>query len=131
MSKKRKGQLPEEVERVRGRLEAWRGQRRRGQRIPEGLWNAAVAAAQRHGVAQVSRALHVDYNRLKQRTQQDGSCLPGVAGAEPVFVEWPSVGQGVCCVVELEKGNGAKLRVSVGDAATVDWCRVKEAFLGA
>jgi hypothetical protein len=35
------------------------------------------------------------------------------------------------CVVELEKGNGAKLRVCVRDAATVDWCCVKEAFLGA
>jgi hypothetical protein len=34
-------------------------------------------------------------------------------------------------LVELEKGNGAKLRVCVDDAAAVDWCRVKEAFLGA
>jgi hypothetical protein len=34
-------------------------------------------------------------------------------------------------VVELEKGNGARLRICVGTAATVDWGQVKEAFLGA
>jgi hypothetical protein len=34
-------------------------------------------------------------------------------------------------VIELEKGNGTRMRISVGDAATVDWGRMKEAFLGA
>jgi hypothetical protein len=33
--------------------------------------------------------------------------------------------------VELEKGNGTRMRIFVRDGATVDWCRMKEAFLGA
>jgi hypothetical protein len=35
------------------------------------------------------------------------------------------------CVVELQKGNGACLRICVGTATAVDWGKVKEAFLGA
>jgi hypothetical protein len=34
-------------------------------------------------------------------------------------------------MVELEKGNGTRMRICVRDRATVDWCRLKEAFLGA
>jgi len=56
-----------------------------------------------------------------------------VRDAEGEFIELEAARStgAASCVVELEKGNGAKLRVSVGDAATIDWCRLKEAFLGA
>ena len=125
--------LPAEVERVRGQLEEWRGQRRNGQRIPEELWNAAVQVARRHGLNRVSRALSLDYCRLKRRSGQgESEKEAGHESAVPVVELDASAREtGTACVVELEKGNGARLRVSVGDAATVDWCRLKEAFLGA
>jgi hypothetical protein len=126
MRAKSKVTLPAGVKRVRAELEEWRGQRDRGNRIPEALWEAAVAAARQHGVHRVSRALGLDYSCLKRR-MREGS------GGERLFVELGASrsASGTSCVVELEKGNGAKLRVCVDDAATVDWCRVKEAFLGA
>ena len=133
MSERREEALPADVEQVRGRLTNWRGQRRRGQRIPQGLWAAAVRAGRRHGVYRVSRALGLDYGSLKRRIDEGWGEGMGQSEAEAMFVELsgPRPEAGGRCVVELEKGNGAKLRVSVGDAAAVDWCRIKEAFLGA
>jgi hypothetical protein len=90
-----------------------------------------VKVARRHGLNCVSQALGLDYSSLKRRV---GVAAKKVERAEDAFVELRATGSDVSdrsCVVELQKGNGAKLRVSVGDGATVDWCRVKEAFLGA
>ena len=126
MSREKQG-VPAEVDGIREQLQEWRGKRRHGHRIPEELWAAAVAAARRHGLNRVSQTLKLDYYQLKRRCGQKGE-----AASEGVFVELESAkAEGARCLVELEKGNGAKLRVCVDDAAAVDWCRVKEAFLGA
>ena len=126
----RKKEVPEELRRMRVELDEWRSQRRRGKRIPEELWNEAAGLARRHGLNIVSNALKLDYYHLKKRSGMNGR------NAEPekeVFAELQaSVSEsGGTCVVELEKGNGAKLRVSARNAGMVDWCQVKEAFLGA
>lgn len=136
MGAKRERELPAELKKVRGDLEAWRGQRRHGQRIPEELWGAAVRVAGRHGVNRVSRALGLDYYHLKKRSGSGKEKGSRTDGNEPVFVEVASVAAEVAdsnagCVVELEKGNGVRMRICVRDAATVDWLRMKEAFLGA
>ena len=136
MAKKQIKALPTEVERIRGQLDEWRGQRGPGQRIPEELWGAAARAAARHGLNRVSRALGLDYYHLKKRSglgKQKGS---RAEGSEQVFVEVASASTEVteptaACVVELEKGNGVRMRICVRDAAAVDWSRMKEAFLGA
>ena len=132
--KKEQGKgLPAEVERVRERLEKWRAGERRGGRIPEKLWEAAARAARRHGVSGVCRALGLDYNGLRRRSELIEEEPGKEVSAEGLFVELAPMrrAEGAGCVLELQKGNGAKLRISVSDAATVDWCRVKEAFLGA
>ena len=130
MSTEMKQAVPEAIERARAELELWRGQRRRGERIPESVWRSAVGAASRHGVHQVSRALGLDYLRLKRRVEE---ATRRGSGAEVGFVELGGgpVASDVGCVVELEKGNGTRMRICVRDAARVDWCRMKEAFLGA
>jgi hypothetical protein len=132
MGTKQVKELPAEVKQVRGQLTEWRRQRRPGQRIPEELWSAAVRAARRYGLNRVGHALGLDYNQLKRRL---GKSEKGLGkSAEPVFVELAAAKPeqtDAMCVVELEKGNGAKLRVSVREASAVDWRQVKEAFLGA
>ncbi|MDA1088401.1 MAG: hypothetical protein O2901_15475 [Verrucomicrobia bacterium] len=134
MAKKQIKGLPTEVERVRGELDEWRGQRRQGQRIPEELWSGAVQAARRHGLNRVSRALGLDYYHLKRRSGLGEEKAQSAGRSEQAFVELASVATEateLACVVELEKGNGVRMRISVRDAATVDWIRMKEAFLGA
>ena len=50
----------------------------------------------------------------------------------PVFIELEASASGsVECIVELEKSNGTRMRICVRDGASVDWARMKEAFLGA
>lgn len=136
MGAKRETELPRELKKVRGELEEWRGQKRKGQRIPEELWGAAVRAVGRHGLTCVSRALGLDYYHLKKRSGLGKEKGSRADGSEPVFVEVASVATEAsephaACVVELEKGNGVRMRICVRDAATVDWSRMKEAFLGA
>jgi len=136
MGAKRRKELPAELKKVRGELEEWRGQRRKGQRIPEELWGAAVRAVGRHGLNRVSRALGLDYYHLKKRSGQGKKKRSRAERSEHVFVEVASAATEVAepnteCVVELEKGNGVRMRICVRDAATVDWGRMKEAFLGA
>ena len=51
----RRAVAAEEVEQLRGRIEQWRLTRTRQGQMPEELWRAAVAAAQRYGVSPVAR----------------------------------------------------------------------------
>ena len=78
----------------------------------------------------VSRALRLDYYHLKRHA---AGRQPLRRPASLVFVELdgPRTEAGLACVVELEKGNGARMRICVRDVAGVDWGKLKEAFLGA
>ena len=121
------------LEGLRTEFEVWRKQRRRGERIPRRLWDAATRAGRRHGVHGVSRALGLEYSHLKRRVDEGTGPGDVASRSQAFFVEVDGEeGQSSSgCVVELEKGNGARMRISVTQASSVDWCRVKEAFLGA
>lgn len=129
------------LERVGAELQAWRERRRKGDRIPDEVWRQAGRAVHQYGLNPVSRALCLNYYQLKRWAGKvDG---PGLRKDRPVFVEVEgAVGKGgmAClgedtdrqaCVVELEKGNGAWMRICVRDTVAVDWSKLKEAFLGA
>ena len=122
------------LERAKAGFAAWRETRRGAERIPDGLWDEAVRVARQQGVHRVSRELGLDYNHLKRRC---GGVAPNPAAATlsaPVFVELDgsAAGEaGLACVVELEKGNGTRMRICVRDTVAVDWGKLKEAFLGA
>ncbi len=119
--------------RVRAGFAAWRRGRQGGERIPDALWEEAAQAARAHGLNRVSRALGLDYNHLKRRAGCGGGQRERVRSAAPLFVELETArsGESLACVVELEKGNGARMRICVRETAAVDWARLKEAFLGA
>ena len=105
MSRSAGQELPVTMDGVRAELEAWRAQRRRGERIPGGVWRSVVGAAQRHGVDRVSRALGLDYVRLKRRVAEARANGDGGRG-EGVFVELEgtAVATGAACV-----GGGVKM----------------------
>ena len=126
---------PDDVERVRRQLEQWRRRRDRGRRIPESLWKAAVKLACRHGVSKTAQALRLDYYSLKKRVEtapeprRAGAGTAGIRGAESSggrFVEIPLPGVSVTltCVLEVEDGRGARMRLELqglgaGDLAGV------------
>lgn len=119
------------LEQVRAELQAWRGQRRKGERIPEELWRRAAGAVRQYGLNPVSRVLRLDYYRLKRWVGRCDGQGAGRRGA--VFVEVAGAAREaeLACVVELEKGNGTRMRICVRETAAVDWSKLKEAFLGA
>ena len=106
---------PGDVSSVRRQFKEWRRSRRPGARIPEPLWRAAVALARRHGVSKTSLALRLDYYALKKRLEAAPRRHPERQGAGARFVEIPlrTVPGGPGCVLEVEDGRGARLRMEL------------------
>lgn len=106
---------PGEISRVSRQFKEWRRSRRSGTRIPESLWRAAVALAQRHGVSKASLALRLDYYSLKKRLEAAPRPRPQAAGTGAPFVEIPlrAVAGSPACVLEVEDGRGARLRLEL------------------
>jgi hypothetical protein len=122
-----------ELGQVSVELAAWRADPGKGNVIPDSVWRQAACAAKKHGVNRVSKALGLDYSCLKRRVCGGGKIKAGRLATAPAFVE-VSPGHSsaeLACVIELEKGGGTRMRICVKSASSVDWCRIKEAFLGA
>jgi len=87
--------------------------------MPEKLWQEAVKVAREEGLYATSRALRVDYGRLKERLSTVTESA--VDAQAPAFVEM-DLGQlhgGGTAVVELLDRDGSRMRVEV-TAAMVD-----------
>ena len=103
--------VPESLARGRERFEAWRRSRKVGSRIPDSLWSLAVTLAESHGLSRTASALKLDYYSLKDRVAARSGDSNSMA---PAFVELsptplaPSTAE---CVIELEDGFGARMRV--------------------
>lgn len=114
---------------VQSKFERWRSNRRRGARIPTGLWRAAAEAAREHGVSKVAQALRLDYYGLKDRVESAAE----LSGPEPAtgrgFLEIPLGARSAAeCVLQLEDGQGARLRVELKGAAPAELETLARAF---
>jgi len=100
---------------ARRQFDLWRSQRPRGARIPPRLWKAAVALARQHGVSKTSQALGLDYYSLQERVVGEPRQPAARAQSAGAFVEIPlpalPVPASAPCVLELEDGQGATLRL--------------------
>ncbi len=112
---------------VRGQFKRWRKRRRRGTRIPGALWQAAVEAAGEHGVSKTAQELSLDYYKLKERVES-ASTTPAVAAEGRAFLEVPLPSTAPECVLELEDGQGARLRVELKGAAPTELETLARAF---
>ena len=112
--------LPPDLALGRSRFQAWRGERKLGERIPPPLWDLAVRLAKVHGVSRTATVLGLDYYGLQRRTGAAAAVAPS---SHPAFVELPAaIRVGKECRLEFDNGAGATLRVQlVGyDAADVE-----------
>lgn len=102
------------IEQLRQKIEHWRKTRQRRTRMPQELWEAAVAVAREHGVHATARALRIGYEGLRARVGK----TPERAGrqqARPKFVELgPGLAIGGASVVELQSASGTKLLIRLG-----------------
>lgn len=104
------------LEQVKLRFVQWRSARKRGERISNEMWSAAVDMAHLHGVQSTSTELRVDPHILKRRLDQFTAAQVGAL--EPQFVEMfaaPALGAAPMarCVVEMENVQGGRMRVEL------------------
>ncbi|MBV8400957.1 MAG: hypothetical protein JOZ17_19820 [Acetobacteraceae bacterium] len=124
-------EVPVAMRKVHARLERWRSQRKGRERIPRGIWSAAGRLAREHGVNQVSRVLHLQFNQLK-REAEAAKRRTGEKTRKrvaPGFMELigSQVSSGRECVLELESPRG-KLRIELRGAATAEVAGVSRAL---
>jgi hypothetical protein len=125
MKQGRQRPSPDSLSRVQGEFERWRGRRTVGTRIPEDLWRAAAEVGREHGVSKTALRLRLDYYALKERVEsapEERSAVgqPSVRGKG--FVEIPLCAPPATpeCVLEIEDGQGARLRVELKGAAVAE-----------
>jgi len=103
------------LEVVRSQFEAWRKRRRYRSRIPESLWQTAVGLCGEHSVGEVSRALRLNYNGLKDRAARSRDRGPADEQSPDLNFIKLDFGAPVTsseCLVEMEAPNGARMRMS-------------------
>lgn len=74
------GEQPEELSRMRRRLDEFRRGSRQGKALPEWVWSGAGRLARRYGVHATARALGLEYNKLK-RASSGVAVAPAAGGA--------------------------------------------------
>lgn len=123
--------LPSPLESVRYQFEKWRESRKnRREPIPEELWAAATRLGHQYSVNRISRTLHLNYIDLKKRISGTKSIARKKKSLSPQFVEldWPGHYPHSECVIEMENGSGAKMRMSFKGQADLDLLELGKAF---
>lgn len=122
MQKSRERRVSGQLKEVQRRVERWRERGGgKGRRMPEELWQAAAEVARVEGLYTTSRALRVEYNRLKQRVTS-AAVSSTTSSVSSSFVEL-DMGQlcGACkTVIEVCGRGGDRMRIEVTGAEAVD-----------
>ena len=120
------------LEVVRDQFETWRKRRPCRGRIPEALWQAAVGLCKEHSIFEVSRALRLNYNGLKNRVPKARDVGLAV-GQRPdlgfVKLDLATPIAPSEYLVQMETPSGAKMRMSFrGVLRDVDPVELSRAF---
>jgi hypothetical protein len=122
--------MPRQLAAVKRRFEHWRRTRTTRGPIPDPLWAMAVKAAAKHGVSKTARTLALNATSLKKQMARRPRDDSSVNDEAPSFVQLalPPAGSGPECVVEVEDGQGAKLRICLKGGASTDLTALSRAL---
>ncbi|HEY5657720.1 MAG TPA: hypothetical protein VIY27_08005 [Myxococcota bacterium] len=122
---------PPRLEAGRQRFERWRSECEPRTRIPEALWTLASELGVEFGVHRTARALRLNYDALKARVMVaqagNGSGEPARGFVEVFAGSVPGARQ---CMVELEDGHGARMRVHLDGVDAAMLGALTSAFVG-
>jgi hypothetical protein len=115
-----------DIDEVSEQFKQWRQTRQAREKIPQELWDSAARLASKYSVNRVSKALRISYEGLRKRLGNEKYEV------KPSFME---LGAGNFltpsqCIVELEKADGSKMRLMVGDEHAVELISIGKAFCG-
>jgi hypothetical protein len=102
------------LESVQRRIQHWREKRKKGQKIPKELWEAACLLFPRYSIHEISQELKLDYVGLRNRIHP----VPK-EGNEPYFVEL-SMGRTrseVDCKLKVRDGRGGRIKIKMRKGA--------------
>jgi hypothetical protein len=120
-------EIPAGMRRVCRRFERWRKGHQARLPIPEALWAEAAKAAREHGVFRASKALRLEYGKLKRLAETGpSSARPTIAPATFLELMPPVVGVAEC-LIEL-KGPRGKMRVQWKGATVPDLAELSRAL---
>ena len=124
--------IPDDLERLRQRVEEFRNTQRTRARLPESLWAAAAELAKRFGVNPTARALRLDYAGLRKRVgNQNQAKAKGKKADPPSFLEFVAPGARAVtnCTVEVETAKGSKLRLELKAVPTTELSNLIRSFV--
>ena len=121
------------LEEVAEHFERWRRNKKRGDRIPQPLWDEAIGLVETHGISQVTRTLRLSATDLnKRRGIVRASQRRQTPIAETAFVEVErapiSVPDAEAMWMELERPDGMRLRIR--PAQGLDMLALVARFMG-
>jgi len=113
------------------KFEQWRQSRpTKRQPIPNHLWLAAESLHPAFSIHRISRALHLDYNKLKHfiKSQQPSTSRP--PAAIPEFIELNLNEPNSSCeyVVEMQQDDGSQMRIMVTKGESSDLLNLAQLF---
>lgn len=111
---KKKSNEKQRLEAVQAQFSEWRNNRKKRDRIPESLWDAAVSLADAFSINELSKALHLNHSSLKDRIKSIPNS-PTEALFPSTFIELPplnATSDSIEVNLELEK-TGARMKIHV------------------
>jgi len=130
MNIKRGPKFSTRLEKLKRRFETWRKTKTGRSPIPETLWRSAVKLAEASNINRVSKALHLNHTTLKERMMTDtDASFSFQESPEPLFVELDSPSKPLSeCFIELEKSDGAKMKLHFNKTQDVDFTSLIQSF---
>lgn len=117
------------LDEVRRRFETWRATKEYSSSpIPQPLWDGAIELARAHSIHEISRSLRLDYNRLKKRVDETASQNPALCIPQFVELGFPPIPTEPECILEGERADGARMRLSVKGALDPQMVELAKAF---
>ena len=128
MKEKSAVSIPEPIVQLQQQLDQFRTSQPHRAKIPEVLWQSAVALARQHGLYAVAHPLRLDYVGLKRRLEGI-SKLEKKKVAPPGFVELiPAQPAAAECVIEFESKSGGKMRIQWKGSGAPEWSSLLRAW---
>jgi hypothetical protein len=119
------------LEQVRQRFESWRQRRKKRTRIPQSLWQAAIALSEEYSICHLSKTLRVNYTALKNKVENADSPEEQSSDILPTpFIRLPTPTVPLLeSTIEMIKSDGSVMRMNVKGAGCSDWVELAKAFL--
>jgi len=105
------------LKRLARELDVWRSENSTTRPLPAHIWSEAAQVAQRAGVGPVSRALRLDYSKLRSLTLKGPSRCPVPATTFVELLPLASYALGDCAI-EVESPRGPRLRIQIQNATS-------------